>query len=396
MANLQAMLEQMQDRESSLLEKDDTTLDDAIEYWRTVKQIQLLFVAAGRQGHRSIGRQRVPPVHVSEKQAKDAIQMLLLGESLSRGPYGRLHWTLEDLSPILYASAPEGLKRNGRTVRVIYCGNPDTETSYTYWTHIYKYDALTGTWYEARGGMDDVGLWYMEGDALHYYTKWEDEGRQHCGRGAVTWTFRGRNVRGNDVVDTVAPPELSPPRLESTRISDPTPSPPELSRYTPGPPAKRPREAAAAPRGSRTGQTRGGRGRTRPSTGRGHGGSSGRKGTSDAPIAPDAVGSVHHTVPTGTGRVPRLQRLLQDAEDPVGLCFEGRTGQLKTIRWRIQQGNYRVDRVSTTWRWAGRDGEDKSKIIVTFANDGDRAAFMRDFRTGASGVRLFHVNLFGL
>ncbi|QBR99477.1 E2 [Gull papillomavirus 1] len=373
--NLQRTLEELQEQESSILEKEHTCLQDVVKYWQTVKRIQLLFVAAAKQHVKYIGLQRVPQVASSEAQAKDAIHMLLLAEAMQHSPYGRLPWTVEDFNPMLYKTPPEGLKRGGRNVRVQFCGDPETEGTYTYWGHYYTYDAISATWHEARGGMDTVGLWYQEGGSRVYHTRWEDEGRKVCGgAGAITWTFPTR-----DEVDTVAPPLQTPPRHESTRLDD-TPTPPELTRYSPDepehhrPPAKRP--ARRTPGNARKGTKR-------------------IRGPGPSPIAPRDVGAVHHTIHR-QGRGNPLQRLLDDAADPVALCFEGRTPQLKTIRHRITHGNYRVGRISTTWRWVGVNGEDKSKMLVTFDTDSDRGRFMQEFRTGASGVRLFHVNLFGL
>lgn len=356
----------------------------------------MLITAAARQNIRYIGMQRVPPARVAEQEAKDAILMTIVIGSLINSPFAHLSWDMSDFSPLLFRQAPESIKRDGRTVRVTFCNDPDTTTEYPYWL---KYLFLgDGEWTEAEGGVDAVGIWYDSGGHRVYVTHWRDEAARMCPGQSPAWSIMSDRL--NDLsLQTVLDAEAGPyeePALESTRRDSPdrsrTVSPPELTRYSPirprGAADRRRRTATSTQRAERTAERQ--RSRTR-----------GRQGTTRTRAAPRATAVRPEDV--GTVRTTdyrrgqsRVERLIADARDPPCLVFEGYTGQLKTIRHRLRTGQFAHLHVSSTWHWVGRDGPDRSKIIVAFRSEQERDTFARTFYTGNSGVRVFHATLNGL
>nr|WRK63448.1 E2 protein [Anas platyrhynchos papillomavirus 3] len=411
--SLEEQLEALQDREAELLEREPTNLGDICSYWEVVKRQQLLFTACGVRGIRRVGGVRVPPTRVSEQEAKDAILMVLLCRGLQGTQWANLPWSLGDFSPVLYRQPPEGLKRGGRSVSVVYCDDPMTETVYPYWTHILQHDPRSGSWTELSGGQDGNGLWSQAaGGERHYHTLWRDEGRRHCPVGRVTWKLGGYGSPGHETPEDL--PELSPPVHESTRTPQ-TPSPPQLSRYSSGaghnsrsrrePPSPGPSTAPPPPKRRRQQPPQRPQKTPRPDTGRKRpdrqparprGKGTARRAPAPAPTpvppTPAEVGSSHRS--DHSGATP-LERLLQEAKDPPAVCYTGRTGQLKTIRHRIQTGSLPYGRVSSTWHWLG-DSEQESKLLVTFDGPAQRDRFLANFKTGASGVRVQLVSILGL
>lgn len=388
---LQKILEDLQAKEADLLEQDAHTLQTVTEYWDTSRRIHTILAAAWCKGIYRIGEQRVPPSHISEQEAKDAIMMGLLGRALLGTPYGRLPWTLGEWSPALYRTPPESLKRGGRTVRVQFCDDPDTETEYPYWETYLIYDPETGIWTEAEGSVDDEGIGYhVKGQPQVYTTHWRDEARKYCSGSNLTWRLYPDRPRPRDATDGL-PAVLSPIRLagtpihESTRIET-TPPPPDLSRYEPVSPRIAPTAPSTSQRRPAT-RKRPSKRTAKPST---------QKGTKrPKPPEPEEVGATHASSSRRGGHRTRLDTLIRDARDPPGLVFEGRTSQLKTIRHRISGGPWPYRTVSSTWHWVG-DSEDASKIIVTFNSTEERDRFAQQFYTATSGVRVFHVDLYGL
>ncbi|AAM46855.1 E2 [Psittacus erithacus papillomavirus 1] len=372
MEGLRESLERLQRREAEILEQDPTDLQTITEYWENVKKQHLLLYAAGQKGYKQLGLQRVPPLHVSEQEARDGILMVVLLRSLLGTPHALRTWSLGEWGPRLFRTPPDGLKFGPHTVRVFYCNDPSTETEYPYWDSYLFYDPTTGEWTEGIGGYDNVGIWHETINGRGYHMIWRDEARRVCGGNQVTWEL---STSDRDSLDGIPPPLLESTRVESPEpATEPeTPSPPQLSNYALGDPPN-------IRGGSNSARTRSRRIRTRGT------------GT-DTPtgIRPEDVGTARTTV---RGGGTRLDRLIAEAKDPPGLCFVGRTGQLKTIRYRVQTGPYNVTRISTTWHWIG-DGEHLSRMIILFNDSHQREVFARAFRV-VSGVRVYKVSLSGI
>ena len=358
MASPARKLEELQEKEVQLLEKDSHSLDDIIEYWRTVKDINLLLFAARMRGITELGGQRVPSRLSSSKNAKDAILMVLLAEQLARSPFRNRKWDLADWSPVLYKSPPEGLKADPQRVTVTYCDDPETETEYAFFGTLLTYDHLTQTWVKGTSGVDDEGLWVRHDGDRHptHYLKWRDEAGRYCLVGQETWEIRGGGGRVRHPRAEQAPPETPVARPRTPPIT---------------------RGSVQAPRAPR--KTRSARDPLRGIQG----------------VRPEDVGK-RKTIPVrGGGKRTRLQQLIIEAEDPPGLLFEGKTSQLKTIRQRICSGQYAFQNVSTTWHWVGRPG-DPSKVLMLFDSNDQRDTFVQTFKTEASGVRVFNVSVSGI
>ncbi|QBR99470.1 E2 [Duck papillomavirus 3] len=400
---LEEQMEQLQSREADLLESEPEDLESIREYWDVVKKIQLLLCACGRRGIRRLGGMRVPPTHVSEQEAKDAILMGMMAGALRTSPYSRENWSLQDFNPLLFRQPPEGLKRGGRSVTVVYCDDPTTETAYTYWDKVYYYDTERRVWIELRGGQDQVGLWAQtQGGQREYHTLWRDEGRKYCQTSQVTW-----RVGSYDSQSSQEPTEgLSPPVHESTRAW--TPSPPQLTRYSGGTTGgyrsggPTPGTSSGPPdlRSQRTPAPQTRRRRPQPSDSRRPAPKRRRvadqQGTAGpSSIAPADVGA-NRQIDTSRGG-SRVERLLREAADPPAICYLGSTAQLKTIRHRIVNGPLAYKNVSSTWHWLGAEGPDSdSRILVTFDSAGQRQQFLDRFKASAAGVRVQIVSLIGL
>nr|WOB19158.1 E2 [Columba livia papillomavirus 1] len=380
-ARMVLALQALQEREAELLEKDHHTLAEILDYWGTVRRTQTLLAAAAKQGIKRVGGTKVPPASVTEHEAKDAIMMTILLDSLAQSPYARLQWELGDMSPQLYRQRPEGLKRGPRRVLVRYCGDPDTDTEYPLWETVLLFDPGSRQWTESHCGADNVGIWQDIDGRRHYTLLWRDDGRKQCLGPSITWELLSQSATGD---------QLQRPFSSSLG----SPSPPKLSFYDrPDAAAEQPRTSTPKQRAPKRKATRsGGRGVTkepakkrRPRT----------KGTADTidGVAPESVGAAHTSAPRSG--LSRLQRLISDARDPPGIVFEGRTSQLKTIRHRLRGCAGGYSRVSSTWHWIG-ESEENSKIIVLFETEDQRSQFENTFRVSNSGVRAFHVALKGL
>ncbi|AHN65802.1 E2 [Pygoscelis adeliae papillomavirus 1] len=391
MANLERLITDLQSKETDLLEKEHQTLQDVTDYWGTVRKLNTVFTAATRSGLTRVGLQKLPPTATTEQEAKDAIGMHLLCQSLSRSPFGKLPWTLSDIYPLLFKKPPEGLKRSPGVVTVTYCNDPDTETEYPYWKDLYFYDMGRDLWTQGDGGYDGHGLWYsINGGARTYYLKWQEEATMYCGGGGVTWTLVPPPSAVDDIDGT------APPLFESPQAS---PSPPDLTRYSPDSPegGEIPGTSVPQPRSHSTPKAQTRQKRRAPAV-KAPAPKRPKKGTRQpkraAGVAPSDVGGVRHTV-SGQHGASRLDRLLDGARDPPAVCYTGQTGQLKTIRYRLQAGPYTFERVSSTWHWLNGP-ETESKLLVTFKDETDRKRFIDTFNTSASGVRLTLCSISGL
>nr|ANN44255.1 E2 [Etapapillomavirus 1] len=397
-AKLLQKLLQLQERESQLLEQETHTLKQMEEYWEGVRKQQIILTYAATKGLKYLGLTRVPSQVVSEHMAKDAILMQMLITSISKSRFSDLDFNLTDFMPQTVKKVPEGVKLGAKTVRVTYGGDPDTETEYVYWGRLLKHDPLTDRWEECSGGVDLAGIYYecSDGEGKSYTSVWSNEAALH---GRDSWFVEGIGhhptlVSGEeDVVDLSLLPDS--PVHESTRIGL-TPSPPQLSRYSVSgagsAPSKRTNAVVnqpAAPAPERPAR------RLRSSKDKGPKRKKRRGNEASTGVDPDQVGSRHTSAPKHSGGRTAVERLIDDAVDPVGLCFEGYTHQVKTIRRRLYATNLRYQRVSSTWHWVGED-KNRSKIIVLFDSKEDRDNFAKNFYTGASGVRVFHVSMQGV
>ncbi|ACD39815.1 E2 regulatory protein [Caretta caretta papillomavirus 1] len=389
-------LMEMQDKQMTIIEKDDQSLDDILEYYFAVKDEYLILAAARKAGVAHIGLQRVPSLQVSESKYREAVTMIIIVQSLQNSQFKNVNFTLRDLQYQLVMQAPAfTIKKGPKTVYVTYSGPDKLTVTHTKWKDIYyqrdeqwrSSKDLQHThdpnWFRAHTLTDSKGLFYVDiyGD-VDYYVLFNSGEPQNATR------------KGQWEIST------SPP---DARTSTDTPSrkTPERHIVAITPPIRNPRNPAyqskpthptpTKPTHTSTVTTRRGNGRGRGLGGRGGGGGGAGGSTTrrpfaekQSPVSAEEVGRTRETV-QGTGT--RLERLLKEARDPPGLVFEGSTAQIKHIRRRVEAGSLKYSRVTSTWHWiSGKKVLKPSKMIVVFNNEKERSTFLNLFRVEGDGI----------
>uniref|UniRef100_A0AAU7E3M8 Regulatory protein E2 n=1 Tax=Mops bat papillomavirus TaxID=3141892 RepID=A0AAU7E3M8_9PAPI len=395
MENLQTRLNSVQDSVLDLIEKDSDDILDQIEYWQLIKEEFLILHAARQRGILRLGLRRVPTLQASETQAKQAIEMILLIQSLASSRYAQENWTRRDLSREMFDAEPQYCFMKGGThVTVRWDGDKDNQTEYPAWEYIYCQNEA-GAWEKLPGYVDYHGLFYNQDHIRIYYRSFDEEAQKYSH--SRYWEVIYKNV----FVSSVTPPIHTSTRTPSPEKKKPSKRSLETTPASAesGPPEKR-------RRGRGRGGGGGGRGRgnlrataqtpeqaatsstphrsggdvadTCPATsrlrsgGRGSGvrGRGGLRG-----CLPGDVGSVRHTVAKG-GR-SRVQTLLAEAHDPPLLVIAGAANVLKCLRYRIikkHHGHFRA--ISSNFWWAEGEGHGSgSRMLIAFEDPQQRKAF---------------------
>lgn len=390
MERLQARLESVQEKLLDLYELNSTDLETHIQRWRLEREEHVcLYALRSKYDVRRVGLQVVPSTQVSESKAKQAIEMQLALESLSK-QFGNEPWTLPQTSWESYMTAPEKcFKKGGTTIEVSFDNDPNNSAEYVLWSSIYHKTSDNG-WLVTSGEVDTEGLYYEDEDfSKRYYVNFSAEARKY---GATKWSFSFKNklftspfpsIRGRAPagVLSVDAPDSSAPHTRQQSPSASQVSPDSTpSRY------KR--------RGS--GRTRGTGRRKRPlspnatSTPRSKSpdpkrcAKAAECGRRRSPVLqyplPTEVASVRHHLPAPSGG--RLGRLLYEARDPPVVVFRGLANALKCYRYRLQnQYSTTFSKVSSTWKWASSDdavgnNPDGSRLTVLFENKEQREMFL--------------------
>ncbi|AQR57910.1 E2 protein [Molossus molossus papillomavirus 1] len=175
MENLRARLDRVENRQLDIYEKDSADLSEQIAYWELVKEEHLILFAARKAGYQRLGPRVVPSLQVSERNAKDAIEMALVLKSLAQSPFARERWTLRDTNRELYAAPPKFcLKKGGSHVHLLLGGDPENMVELTAWEEIYCQNE-DGTWEKKRGQIDFTGLFYKDDQIRFYYWDFASE-----------------------------------------------------------------------------------------------------------------------------------------------------------------------------------------------------------------------------
>ena len=96
----------LQENLMDIYESGRDDLETQIMHWQLLRQEQILFYYARKNGVMRLGYQPVPPLATSEAKAKDAIGMVILLESLLKSAYGTEPWTLTQTSLETVRSPP--------------------------------------------------------------------------------------------------------------------------------------------------------------------------------------------------------------------------------------------------------------------------------------------------
>lgn len=355
---LEQRLESVQEGIYEAIEEQSDRLPDQIKFWELIRKEQALLYMARKNKIMKIGMEVVPPMSVSEARAKEAIQMSMYLNSLSKSKYAKEPWTMQNTSRERLLAPPKFcFKKDGKPVDLIFDGNPSNSMRETLWGWIY-YQDNKDQWQKQPGEVDKEGLFYRDYDnSKQYYVSFKELADKYSKEGSYRVIYNSKIIA--DVIDITShsdfrSPATAPPK--ETQIPGPVSRRGRVSRRGTSP---SPHPAAPGPSSSSA--------RSR---------SSGRAPAATAPT-PRQVGTSHTSITGPTGS--RLRRLLLEAHDPPALILTGNPNTVKCLRFRLRH-RYAVhfEHLTTSWWWAG-DGREKSRdasMLVSFKSDEQRAKFL--------------------
>ncbi|UJQ88222.1 E2 protein [Molossus molossus papillomavirus type 2] len=400
MENLRARLDQVENRQLDIYEKESADLSDQIEYWELVKEEHLILFAARRTGIQRLGHKVVPNLQVSEQNAKKAIEMVLVLKSLAQSPFAAERWTLRDTNRDLYETPPQYcFKKGGSHVHLLLSDDPDNMIELTAWEHIYCQNE-DGTWYKKRGMIDYKGLFYEDADRIRfYYYDFASEAARH-GSNSYEIYYKDMIVTLNTqpVFTSTRSQQIHQPQQTKKRSAD-------AAAQERTSPSKRPRRGgrrgrlqsdiinppSSPPKTRSATHTQGSSHRLRGRGGTLRGGDIRRRGEGESGVAPGEVGSAHQTPQRRP--LSRVGHLLQEARDPPVIVLAGEPNSLKCLRYRIRQKHREFyTHISTNFKWVGGGkGQGSSRMILAFESSQQRKAFEERASFPAS-IRHFHGN----
>lgn len=175
METLSERFNALQDHLMNIYEAAKNTLEAQIEHWQLLRREAVLLFVARQKGVLRLGYQPVPPQAVSESKAKDAIMMVLQLQSLQNSKFKDEPWTLVDTSLETYRNQPENTFKKGPvSVEVMYDNDPTNTNVYTLWKYVYYLDA-DDEWQKTESGVNQTGIYYLQGAFKHYYILFADD-----------------------------------------------------------------------------------------------------------------------------------------------------------------------------------------------------------------------------
>lgn len=177
----------------SIYEEGDDTITTQLNHWKLLRREQVLLHAARQHGLNRVGLQVVPPLQITQANARNAIEMHLLLQSLAMSPFARERWTLSDTSREMYTAPPSGtFKKEGQTVEVVFDGEKDNAMQYQKWTRVYYTDER-GCWQRVTSHCDLTGIYFDRGNGREYYVHFNKEAKKYSTTG--TWEVHdGPNI----------------------------------------------------------------------------------------------------------------------------------------------------------------------------------------------------------
>lgn len=348
-----------------LYEAGEKNLEAQIKHWRIIRKQYVYMYYARKEGFKNLGLQPLPTLLTSEYKAKEAIQQLILLESLQNSPFSNEEWTLSDTSAELTLTAPRNtFKKQPYTVDVWFDNMPTNSFPYTNWDRIYYQDEKDN-WHVAQGRADINGLYFDDiTGQRNYFTLFAPDVERFSSTGH--WTVNFKNETISSVNSSQGPSSNISPQGSVTSSGDAipraktytsrrdkgkegvpsstTPSTPELRRR------RRRREQGESPS------------RRRPKRLREIGGG----------VPPSEVGRRSTTVPRRG--LTRTERLTEEARDPPILIVKGGANNLKCWRYRHKTSTL-CEKISTVFRWAGDNTG--NRMLISFRSVEQRAVFLK-------------------
>nr|AVM18361.1 early protein 2 [Felis catus papillomavirus 3] len=172
MENLSDRFDNLQETLLDLYEKGSQNLCDQVIYWECRRKESVMLHFARKQGIGLLGMTAVPSLASSESQAKKAILMCLMLQSLQATPFADEKWSMTDCSIEVVEAAPKGmLKKGPKSVEVWFDKDPQNCFPYTLWSYIY-YQSVDGQWRKAESQVDYEGIFFVDSDGeVRYYCK---------------------------------------------------------------------------------------------------------------------------------------------------------------------------------------------------------------------------------
>lgn len=369
----------------NLIEQGAEDLDSQIQYWNYVRKENVMMYYGKKEGLTKIGLQPLPMTAVSEYNAKQAIQMVLLLKSLKKSPYANERWSLQDASAELINTQPKNcFKKSPFTVEVYYDNDKNNSFTYINWDWIYYQDA-DDNWHKVAGRVDYNGMYYQEigGDQV-YFTLFDADANKYGHTNYWTVTFKNETLIA-PVTSSSRPSSSSSGKNFDTSVSHRSEKPISHSES----PRRIQRPEVGSSTGEKASPVRRGRRKqgesptkgTSPAKRRRLGGGRGGAAAERSIPSPEEVGTRHRSVPrTGLSRLARLEA---EAWDPPILIITGPANPLKCWRYRrMQQNSTDCLAYSTIFTWVGDDSSDdkRGRMLVAFKDDQQRALFVKQLQ----------------
>lgn len=371
METLANRLDACQETLLELYEKDSNKLEDQIKHWAQVRLENVMLFKARECGMTRVGCTAVPALTVSKAKACQAIEVQLALQTLMQSAYSTEAWTLRDTCLEMWDAPPKKCwKKKGQSVLVKFDGSSDRDMIYTSWGFIYVQDTITDFWHKVPGQVDELGLYYVHDGVRVNYVDFGTESLTYGVTG--TWEV---HVAGTVIHHTSA-------SVSSTQASasDDEPLSPIRTAVSPVP---APVAASAEPTGA---------GRAAPPT---H-----ALCSAQAPTSPPAkrqrviVGQQHprpdSTRTVGEGEVEcHNKRSISnsnrtdprwghgDTDSVPVIHLRGDANCLKCFRYRVQKHkDVLYARVSSTWHWAGGNGDKTAFVTLWYTSVEQRTEFL--------------------
>lgn len=394
MEKLLQRLDSIQESILTLYEKDSKQLSAHIELWGLLRRESAIWHILRREGYSTVAGRVVPSLQSSESSAKLAIEIQLLLESLLRSPYGKEHWSLQDVSKERYLSEPPRIfKKGGHPVTLEFDDDPENLTEVVLWDHLYI-PGENDAWFKTSGQVDEEGLFYHDaaGNKV-YYVSFETEAQNFSETGIVRYRLGSALATIEPVDITDSSQRIRDPIHRNPRQSKTTRRAPKSSSSSSGIPSQRGRNSetgeALTPRRQRRKLLR--RSSPPPPAKR----QSPQKQQSPQQASPQtpavrgrrrgrgSPGETPRATPEGHRR--RSQALQKEAAAPQrGYYLVGAKGPVNSLRclryrWRRKYDKY-FQFLSTSYNWTRPQGTERcgaSRFMLAFETESRREQFLK-------------------
>nr|AGR88556.1 E2 protein [Bos taurus papillomavirus 2] len=382
-----------QETQMQLIEKSSDKLQDHILYWTAVRTENTLLYAARKKGVTVLGHCRVPHSVVCQERAKQAIEMQLSLQELSKTEFGNEPWSLLDTSWDRYMSEPKRcFKKGARVVEVEFDGNASNTNWYTVYSKLYM--RTEDGWQLAKAGADGTGLYYctMAGAGRIYYSRFgeeaarfsttghysvRDQDRVYAGVSSTSSDFRDRPdgvwVASEGPEGDPAGKEAEPAQPVSSLLGSPACGPIRAGLgWVRDGPRPHPYYFPAGSGGSLL------RSASTPVQGSVPVDLAPRQ-EEEENQSPDSTEEEPVTVPRHTSDADGFH-LLKAGQSCFAL-ISGSANQVKCYRFRVKKNHrHRYESCTTTWFTVADNGAERqgqAQILITFGSPGQRQDFLK-------------------